>query len=447
MTTPRTAVRPPVNEWSTKTYVDERSDKGIEEGGKSTLPGDSYTPGSAERDVLPLPKEHGKGRDNVLPEANYNGPGPSNPSEGEKVPIRTLGKPGEEYGHPYKNNITPRRVEAEALAGEQQRFPIPKQKAQGDKAKLYSHRYYEKNKSEIKERNKVRYDFINREQWYSVDQEDRKDPKTEGKFHRVPGGGVRNPADRAKEWRETHEASVHRVLADFYRETDPPLRKPQDDRPGDTLDLPTPTYGEPYTYPEDDAKMPGHTLDRGEETRGAPGSAKVIPEGFDYENKKASDHQAMVVLSILTESALEASFGSRVAAKMADLESDLPIEVVEKSRRITPKLKRFDAKNGIWHFAVPGSKGQPYRVRLRALRKGNIKSLSKLHIQVDCSCDYWQFQGPEHWAMVGGYLYGKPRGTASDPSVRDPGGNHKVCKHVLATLRVLKEVAFGGNVD
>ena len=58
----------------------------------------------------------------------------------------------------------------------------------------------------------------------------------------------------------------------------------------------------------------------------------------------------------------------------------------------------------------------------------------ELDIHLRCSCNYWQYQGPEYHAQKNGYLFGKPRGTASKPDSKDPKGSHKVCKHAYAVL-------------
>ena len=73
-----------------------------------------------------------------------------------------------------------------------------------------------------------------------------------------------------------------------------------------------------------------------------------------------------------------------------------------------------------------------------------MRTLSKMDLKLSCSCDFWQYQGPEHWAKAGDYLYGKPRGTAAVPDSKDPNGKNRLCKHALATLGLIKKwPAFG----
>jgi hypothetical protein len=60
--------------------------------------------------------------------------------------------------------------------------------------------------------------------------------------------------------------------------------------------------------------------------------------------------------------------------------------------------------------------------------------LAKAHVRVSCTCPFWRWQGPEHWAKQGDYLFGKPVGLATKPDIKDPSGGHRACKHVLAVL-------------
>lgn len=56
---------------------------------------------------------------------------------------------------------------------------------------------------------------------------------------------------------------------------------------------------------------------------------------------------------------------------------------------------------------------------------------------VNCTCSFWKYQGPEFHAKEGEYLLGKPQGTATKPTSKDPEGVNKVCKHVYATLQTI----------
>lgn len=132
------------------------------------------------------------------------------------------------------------------------------------------------------------------------------------------------------------------------------------------------------------------------------------------------------------------------AATIAQLLAGTDGKIRGRAGEVSPKLKRADPKNGIWLFTVPGSKGS-YTVRVKGLRSGNIQLLEKAQIQVSCSCDFFRWQGPEHWAKAEKYLYGKPVGTASSPSVKDPSGKHKICKHLAGVFSLARKYRFSSS--
>ena len=123
----------------------------------------------------------------------------------------------------------------------------------------------------------------------------------------------------------------------------------------------------------------------------------------------------------------------KVATLIRDIQNGCGSDLLKRSKNLTVKIRRVDTKNAMWHFAVPGSK-ETHFVRVQALRRSPLQDMSKAHVKVSCSCPFWQWQGPEHWAKNGDYLYGRPQGTATKPSAKDPNGQHKACKHVLAVL-------------
>lgn len=139
-----------------------------------------------------------------------------------------------------------------------------------------------------------------------------------------------------------------------------------------------------------------------------PGSAKVIPWNSDLVNNKA-------------------------AARMREIVEGCDASLRERSRGVQARLRRVDARNAIWHFDVQGS-DEAHHVRVKALRRGNVRDVSKVDVQVSCSCPFWQWQGPEHWAQQGEYLFGSPRGTASRPVMKDPKATHRACKHIIASF-------------
>ena len=144
----------------------------------------------------------------------------------------------------------------------------------------------------------------------------------------------------------------------------------------------------------------------------APGSAKVIPDNRDFVNKKA--HRRIVR-----------------AMLMRDIVQKTHQKILNKSKAISPKLSSHDKESNIYTYTVPGSK-KDYEVKVRFAG-------SEKDVHVSCTCDFWQYQGPEHWAKVGGYLLGDPRGTATKPDKKDPKGENQICKHVASVFKMLKK--------
>jgi hypothetical protein len=132
------------------------------------------------------------------------------------------------------------------------------------------------------------------------------------------------------------------------------------------------------------------------------------------------------------------------AATIAQLLAGTDGKIRGKANEASPKLKRADPKNGIWLFEVAGTKGS-YLVRVKGVRSGNIQLLEKAQVLVSCTCDFFRWQGPEHWAKAEKYLYGKPVGTASTPSVKDPSGKHKICKHLAGVFTLARKYRFAST--
>jgi hypothetical protein len=130
-----------------------------------------------------------------------------------------------------------------------------------------------------------------------------------------------------------------------------------------------------------------------------------------------------------------------VATRLAEIMGGTAPGVHQRSDVLSVKMTRVIPKSPMWLFNVSGGE-KTHRVRLKAKRKGNVRTLERADILVSCDCEFWRWQGPEHWAKAGGYLYGRPRGSASSPKIRDPNGEHMACKHVLAVLRKAKGYSF-----
>ena len=457
--------------------------------------------------------------------------------------MRTLPKPGEEYGSPYIDQgtlLNQRRTMTSGYAPTGPTVPIRRQKKQVGKAKTYYRRYYRKNKGRVLSRAKRNYRHLKTNSRFKLWRKQmRKRPE---RFHRKPGG-VNDPAERSREWREQQ---VKR--ADFLREEMAPSDLPQTwrrkndkgtpDGPNQRAEIPDGTtswvdVGVNQRNPSAPAHQPqDYVVDNN------PGSAKVIPEGHDFANRMASrvarryltaglerrykdytlkalplkagiqwsilafddkgeqvgflhyfpekykgeianiavkpEHQRQGLATALyeyavalagTKDALSGETRPRpthskkisdagkawksslrrvarmylTAAKIAEIEGNTSPDILSKGRGIDVRLARVDAENRVWLFDVKGSEPSPYRVRVKVIPPNEtVRKMDKVDVQLSCSCPFWQWQGPEHWAKKNDYLYGKPKGTATNPEAKDPKGQHWVCKHVAAVLNTVK---------
>jgi len=146
-------------------------------------------------------------------------------------------------------------------------------------------------------------------------------------------------------------------------------------------------------------------------------SSRVISENGDFENKKDRAIRGREKLSL----------------RMDQIEKYTSAPVRERSKEYSPRLLRVNKKNFMWTFGVGN-----WEVRVKAKFPPRGTKFDKAHLHLTCSCPFWRWQGPEHWGKTEDYQYGKPRGTASFPKIRDPLHQKAVCKHVYAVFQVLK---------
>lgn len=112
-------------------------------------------------------------------------------------------------------------------------------------------------------------------------------------------------------------------------------------------------------------------------------------------------------------------------------------KVILRSTQCSVHLSRADMKNILWLFDV-NCTGTPHRVKVKAVASpapGKTARLDSLDIQVACDCEWWVFGGCEYHAVLNQYLFQRPRGPATPPTIRDPNRNNFVCKHVYASLK------------
>jgi len=202
----------------------------------------------------------------------------------------------------------------------------------------------------------------------------------------------------------------------------------------------------PTTYefsPDERHGVPGGGGDPANETQNVPpASSRVIPDAMKEE---LYDNLTYINASRVASRYHVKQLMSKTAATFNDLFTNTEAIVVQRSGPMGVKPFRFMPAKGFWSFRITGSSGHLYIVRLKGVRKGNVKQLSKAQIKVSCSCPYWRWQGPEHWAKQNGYLYGRPRGTASTPVIRDPASTHWMCKHVAAVLNKARKYRFSAQ--
>lgn len=341
---------------------------------------------------------HDQGEDHekqqVLPSPPWTRTGPSEtPSFNVPEPGRDKYRGPGTPGRPHPNEparTSPRRAPVDA-AKDGPAFPSgdDRQHEQRGEAKTDSKKYYQQHRTEKQQIAKKWYDKNKNKAKFRVDQ-DRRD-KFPDRFERRPGGGFDSAADRSKEWRKEQDHTADMIE-----------RRPPDMDSDQRFDR-----GHGYRWPVDG--LPADVLDA-PETPDNPGSSRVIPDNHNFENRKA-----VVIRQILDACGPD---------------------VKTKASGIQPKLSKVDAKNGMWTFTVTGSEST-YLVKVKTSVSGNVKDASKAQVQVACSCPFWQWQGPEHWAREGGYLYGKPTGLATAPEEKDPTHKHGACKHVVAVFDLI----------
>ena len=388
----------------------------------------------------PIPPDHRPSRDNEKTnktpgQPSYNGP-PQSSKQPEGKPLhqrmRTLDKPGDQYGTPYIEQgtlLNQRRTMTSAFSVPSGPLTPPRpQRKQVGEARVRSTRQYRRNKGNILSRMKRRYRTLKSNPRFR--QRRKLYHKLPLRYHRRPGGYSR-PSDRSQDWRDKQEELKKK--ADFLREEMRPSDLPQTwrrkndkgtpDGPNQRAEIPDGTTSWVETPNQRNPSAPSHqpqdyVVDNN------PGSAKVIPEGHGFANRMAT----RIASRYLT------------ATKIAEIEGNTKADILQKAQTIEVRLARVDAQNRLWLFDVKGSEPKPYRVRIRALPpQGNVKRMDKVDVQISCSCPFWRWQGPEHWASQNDYLYGKPKGTASTPVIKDPDSQHWMCKHVAAVLNTVKQ--------
>lgn len=128
----------------------------------------------------------------------------------------------------------------------------------------------------------------------------------------------------------------------------------------------------------------------------------------------------------------------KVAAKLSEIVKGLSKSTRQKAAACKVAVKRTNKTKLGWTFTVNCGNG-PKLVSLEADRRPRVTRITGLDLRVRCNCPAWEYLGPEHHAQQHGYLKGTARGTASTPAIRDQKKQNRVCKHVAAVLRDIKD--------
>ena len=134
---------------------------------------------------------------------------------------------------------------------------------------------------------------------------------------------------------------------------------------------------------------------------------------------------------------------SKIAVQIGGILEGLNPKFRERGSKCVVETERMDPKNLRWILSVDCGNG-PKVVRVKGFKPSkNVTSVSKMDLDVSCSCKAWQWLGPEHHSKREDYLDGDLKGTATPPKIKDPTGVNRVCKHVYAVLVKLDHISVG----
>lgn len=374
-----------------------------------------------------------------IPQPSFNGPDGTIP-----VPVRTLGVPGGDDPHPWKDSIQQRRVTVGAF----RITPSHRQHRQHGADRVKAHLNYLRNRSRLRTTAHRRYRIVSHNPAFKRQQTMRhRHPAQHRRINACLGtmlGFVYGPNyDRGdvlgfrpdgKVWLLLHPADgpkliavsipvlVSRVIFLSHVELDAFFVWADSAFTSAKLSF----MYERVPANEADSAKPTHRIDR-------PDAFHPAREGPDYYVQKGPARPG----TIPSHGLIRKASAQRVAATIAEIQARMDPTILQASQTLQAHLARVDRKAGQWTFEVPSSKvgSAPYKVRVKAVGRGQAKTMRKADVWVSCSCPFWRWQGPEHWAKTGDYLLGHPVGTASKPVIKDPHERKVACKHVLAVFR------------
>lgn len=447
-------------------FPDETDDNGDLSEGQTNL--DSAFPvelpqGRTKQRALPLPSNHDKLRDKRIGPTYYN--------KNRKYPVRTKSVPGEDYGHPTKFDYNMPTRRHEVLAVEREAVVIPKtpQKRNVGSDARKRQRLYRQKAPRLRVENKLRYKKLKRNPQFRLRNKMRK--KYPNRYKRR-GVDNRTNAERSRDWRKENQSREAACLLvkeaatilklgiwpsgwnTLLKDTQSPEQLDQNYGNGQSRNTGIPRLnvqkqeGESLRTPNLSQKeQRGLQWELDPPASGGldypvvfsmnptDGSGKVIPPSWYTD--MANNTQA-IPDGGSDRYLRNNNFDVKTAATLADLLARCDKKIKLRSEDYRPNLLRTDTKNWLWHWGVG-----KYKVRVQVFKKGNAKTLGKLNLKLSCTCPYWRWWGPAHWAERADYQKGKAPGTAEYPSVRDPAKWRPFCKHVYAVLS--KSQAFQVN--
>jgi hypothetical protein len=457
--------RAPAQQWALpKTFVTEKSQKGIlpgqlENGGSNE---DKATgrwpvaPGEAREKerALPIPSDNDKNREKWIGPTYYN--------KNDHTPYRTKSTPGEQYGHPtkYDYNYVRRRhgvtATLEDTLAEIDRianlFPKKRQQNQKGVSRRYHSNYYRINGPKIKQ--KARKRWLKKRLDPVLKRRKKMMRQYPNKYKRRGYGPYDTPAQRTRAWREKNkEASLllkeaHTIMAANWsvdwgthvKRTVPPEqleqnmgptqtgvpRKDNSKQKGESLRAPD-LNRKPQKGLRTEQRIPGGSkMPSGYGVNNpTSGSGKVIPLSYytDFANHSQAIPDSRINMPILNQNQV------KVAKTVTQITKGLSKEIKAKGKLEKPRLSKVSGDLATWKVGE-------YTI----LVQFDNPKIKKSNLKLSCTCPAWQWQGPEHWAKKGGYLYGTPRGSATKPKEKDPDSEKLVCKHVYAVLQNLDKI-------
>jgi len=131
----------------------------------------------------------------------------------------------------------------------------------------------------------------------------------------------------------------------------------------------------------------------------------------------------------------------------------------KRAPRTTVSLTKAIPEKLIWEYLVKGqeswSSTAGHSVQIVLTKTPDMKDFREMKVRVNCSCEFWQFWGPDFNSGsgvrgLGPYRLGPSRidpGVKKSPDIRDKKRENIICKHVAAVGKVFQKYAAKNNLD